>query len=101
MTPEPSERSRIEPPPGPPWPPCPPKKRSKKSSNGFSSSPPGPCPCPPGTPPRRCGFLIVDSVLMLTTEGSSCLEICENWFDSCCGAGTVSGDASEEELFFS
>ena len=28
--------------------------------------------------PRRRGLLIVDSVLIFTTLGSSCLEICEN-----------------------
>src|SRR5579872_4548725 len=42
---------------------------------------------------------MVDSVLMLTTVGSSCLEICENSFDSFCGDGMVSGVASE--LFLS
>src|SRR5208283_5100868 len=46
-------------------------------------------------PPRRCGFLIVDSVLMLTTDGSSWRAICENWLDSCWGDGTCSGVASE------
>ena len=44
---------------------------------------------------------MVDSVLMLTTLGSSCLEICENWFESICGEGTVNGVASEEDDFLS
>ena len=35
-----------------------------------------------GTAAVRCGFLMVDSVLMLTTEGSSWRAICENWLDS-------------------
>src|ERR1700687_2797492 len=37
---------------------------------------------------------MVDSVLMFTTLGSSCLEIWEKAFESCCGAGMVSGVAS-------
>jgi len=44
----------------------------------------------------RCGFLIVDSVLMFTTLGSSFLEIWEKVLDSCCGAGMVSGVASDD-----
>ena len=43
---------------------------------------------------------MVDSVLMLTTLGSSCFEICENWFDSICGEGTLNMAASEEEDAF-
>src|ERR1700680_2642398 len=39
---------------------------------------------------------MVDSVLMFTTLGSSCLEIWENAFESCCGAGIVSGVASDD-----
>src|SRR5437899_3232185 len=38
---------------------------------------------------------MVDSVLMFTTLGSSCLEIWEKAFESCCGAGIVSGVASD------
>ena len=45
-------------------------------------------------PRRRWTFLMVDSVLMLTTLGSSCFAICENVFDICCGEGKVSGVAS-------
>ena len=41
----------------------------------------------------------MDSVLMLTTLGSSCLEICENWLERICGEGTVNGVASEDDLF--
>ena len=37
---------------------------------------------------------MVDSVLMLTTLGSSCFAICENAFDISCGEGTDSGVAS-------
>ena len=33
---------------------------------------------------------------MLTTAGSSVLAICENWFDSWRGAGTLSGVASAD-----
>ena len=44
---------------------------------------------------------MVDSVLMLTTAGSSWRAICENWFDSCCGDGTCSGVASDDEAAFS
>src|ERR1035438_10388011 len=33
---------------------------------------------------------------MLTTLGSSCLEIWEKAFESCCGAGMVSGVASDD-----
>ena len=54
-----------------------------------------------GRPRRRFGALIVDSVLILTTLGSSCFEIWENWLDSCCGEGTVNGVASEVTVFFS
>src|SRR5262245_60029136 len=38
---------------------------------------------------------MVDSVLMLTTVGSSCLEIWENAEDICCGDGTDRRLASE------
>src|SRR5229473_8526016 len=86
-TPEPSERSRT----APPSPPGPPKNLSKKSPNGFSSSSPGFWP-----PRRRAAGLIVDSVLMLTTAGSSDLAICENWLDICRGAGTLKGVASDD-----
>src|ERR1019366_7049370 len=82
---------------GPPWPPWPPKNLSKKSWNGVSSSP---LPCSWSgsgrTERRRCGFLMVDSVLMFTTLGSSCLEIWEKAAESCCGAGMVSGVASDD-----
>ncbi len=44
---------------------------------------------------------MVDSVLMLTTLGSSCFEIWENWFDSTCGEGTVNMAASEADAFLS
>src|ERR1039457_7518195 len=104
MTPEPRDRSRISSgpppwPPCPPCPPCPPKKRLKKSWNGLSSSPP-PGPSSPGVPRRpRCGFLIVDSVLMLTTEGSIWRAIWENWLDNCTGEGTCSGVAWAEGFF--
>jgi len=43
--------------------------------------------------------LTVLSVLMLTTVGSSCLEIWEKAFESCCGAGMVSGVASPDLAF--
>src|SRR5271156_7217375 len=36
---------------------------------------------------------------MLTTVGSNCFEICENWLESCCGEGILKGVASEP--FFS
>src|SRR5678816_2835934 len=87
----------MAPPPGPcpPWPPWPPKKRSKKSSKGLASS------SPLGTPRRRRGVLMVDSVLMLTTLGSSCFAICENWLESICGEGTLNIAASEEDDFLS
>jgi hypothetical protein len=38
---------------------------------------------------------------MLTTLGSSCLEICENWLESTWGEGTVNGVASEGDDFLS
>ena len=65
-----------------------------------SSPPPGPWSgaCGPGCTRRRCGFLIVDSVLMFTTVGSSCFEICVKALESCFGAGICKGVASEEEL---
>ncbi len=44
---------------------------------------------------------MVDSVLMLTTLGSSCFEICENWLESVCGEGTLNMAASEEDDFLS
>src|SRR5271165_5661195 len=47
---------------------------------------------------RRCGFLMVDSVLMLTTVGSSSRAMVENWFDIWTGEGTFSGVASAEVL---
>src|SRR5579862_2922676 len=46
---------------------------------------------------RRCGALMVVSVLMLTTLGPSCLAICEKALESCCGEGTDSGVASDDE----
>src|SRR3954449_426378 len=39
---------------------------------------------------------MVDSVLMLTTAGSSCFAICVNELESCFGSGTVRGVASAE-----
>ncbi len=113
ITPEPRERSRRSwppplPPPGPPGicpppcPPCPPKKRSKKSWNGLSwSLPPLSSSGLPGVacPLRRCGLLMVDSVRMLTTAGSSCRAICENCDDSCVGEGTVKGEISPVAAF--
>ena len=39
---------------------------------------------------------MVDSVLMLTTLGPSCLAICENALESSLGEGTDSGVASED-----
>src|SRR5271169_5235164 len=44
---------------------------------------------------------MVDSVLILTTVGSSWRAICENWLDSCCGEGTWRGVASDDEAAFS
>src|SRR5581483_8741684 len=103
-----SERSRMSGPPNWPLPPpppppgCPPKKRLKKSWKGLSSSPPPPAPGPwsSGLPGiiRRCGFLMVDSVLMLTTDGSSSRAIDENWLDIWTGEGTFNGVASAEEF---
>src|ERR1700685_8084 len=81
---------------GPFWPP---KNLSKKSWKGEASpalslSGSGSARCLPRR--RVCGFLMVDSVLMFTTLGSSCLEIWEKALESCCGAGMVSGVASDD-----
>src|SRR5208337_453406 len=74
---------------------CPPKNRLKKSS--MPPLPPPPLSSSSGfcSPRRRCGFLMVDSVLMLTTLGPNCLAIWENSLESCLGEGMVSGVASE------
>src|SRR5258706_244342 len=80
----------------PPCPPWPPKKRSKKSSKGLPSGFVLSSLLPGARRRLRCGFLTVDSVLMLTTVGSSCLEIWEKALESCWGAGMVSGVASPD-----
>ncbi len=50
---------------------------------------------------RRCGFLMVVSVLIFTTLGSSCLAMVANAFDICRGDGTYKALASAEVLLLS